>query len=58
MNKGIKKVTGEWINFMNRGDWFYSKFVLSNIFMNEKNIYPDAIYGSVYWGLLKTVKFD
>ena len=47
MNKGIKIATGEWINFMNAGDVFYSNDVLENIFLQtiEKDI--QCIYGDV-----------
>ncbi len=44
MNKGIKRASGEWLIFMNSGDCFYNRFVLSNIFSinrDEMNI----IYG-------------
>ena len=45
MNKGIDAVTGDWINFMNAGDGFYTDNVLNKIFsQNElKNI--DVVYG-------------
>lgn len=35
MNKGIDKANGKWINFMNAGDFFYDKVVLSNIFCDS-----------------------
>lgn len=45
MNKGIDKVTGEWINFMNSGDVFSSTKVLSSVFDNADYSGVDVIYG-------------
>jgi glycosyltransferase involved in cell wall biosynthesis len=45
MNKGIDKANGEWINFMNSGDWFYNKSVISLIFENDYSVY-DLVYGN------------
>lgn len=47
MNKGIKLATGEWLNMMNAGDFFYSNDVLSNVFTSDipnsaKYIYSDC----------------
>lgn len=48
MNKGISAAKGDWIMFMNCGDFFYSDSVLSEIFVhysaNIKN--ADVIYGN------------
>jgi glycosyltransferase involved in cell wall biosynthesis len=45
MNKGIKLATGEWVNFMNAGDAFYSNKTC-NIVANEiKTTATDIIYG-------------
>lgn len=44
MNKGIDIATGEWINFMNAGDYFYTPDVLEKIF-KDKLIEEDFIYG-------------
>ncbi len=45
MNKGIKKATGDWIIFMNSGDWFFNDLVLEKIFSTpfEKNTF---LYGN------------
>ena len=32
MNKGLKMATGDWVNFMNAGDYFANNHVLSDIF--------------------------
>jgi glycosyltransferase involved in cell wall biosynthesis len=49
MNKAIKIATGDWIIFMNSGDKFYNKEVLSTIFNNDLNYKDeniDIIYGN------------
>ena len=45
MNRAVARSLGTWINFMNAGDCFYSKTVLSQIF--NKSNYPNAaiLYG-------------
>ena len=54
MNKGIKYSKGEWINFMNAGDLFYDKNVLSNVFANLILPPINIIYGKTLakyeWG--------
>lgn len=44
MNKAINKATGQWINFMNAGDWFYSSDSIKNVFAIE-NENVDVLYG-------------
>ena len=51
MNKGIEKATGDWINFMNAGDMFYSRNVLADIFIdrlsevnNQDVLYGDTVF--------------
>ena len=46
MNKGIKKATGDYLNFMNSGDCFYNEKVLQNVF--EKQFSCDIIVGKDY----------
>lgn len=45
MNKGLKLATGNWVNFMNSGDCFYSETVLSDIFANRDLTNQGVIYG-------------
>ena len=46
MNKGIKKATGEYLNFMNSGDCFYSKEILEKVSSYHSN--TDFIVGKDY----------
>lgn len=51
MNKGIEHSTGDWIIFMNAGDFFAAPNVLSRIFNNQKSL--DSI--GVIWGQNNTI---
>lgn len=46
MNKGIKAAKGEFLLFLNSGDWLYNKSVLSNIY-SSFSIEYDFIYGDI-----------
>lgn len=56
MNKGIKLATGQWINFMNCGDSFYSKDIVENFTQTLQNYSFDIFYGDVRliydWGII------
>ncbi|WP_343689606.1 glycosyltransferase family 2 protein [Chitinophaga sp.] len=46
MNKGIDRASGEWINFMNVGDWFYNADSVNDVFgANDLSDY-DLVYGN------------
>lgn len=45
MNKGIRQATGEWVNFMNAGDSFVNKDVLSSVDFGALSEYA-LIYGN------------
>ncbi|MBK2297064.1 glycosyltransferase family 2 protein [Francisella philomiragia] len=46
MNKGIALAKGQWLNFMNAGDSFYSKDVLQKVFAHEFSQDIAVIYGN------------
>lgn len=48
MNKGIDKATGEYLLFLNAGDWLYTKDALAN-FVNKMILNPnmDIYYGNI-----------
>lgn len=48
MNKGIDIATGEWINFMNAGDTFYSNDTISTV-INNLQSNTDLISGNIYY---------
>lgn len=49
MNKGIRAATGTWLNFMNAGDSFHNKQVLSNVFNNNPDLSNfSLVYGYKY----------
>lgn len=45
MNKAMASCSGDYINYMNAGDCFYSETVLSDIFDTDKHLTGDIIYG-------------
>jgi glycosyltransferase involved in cell wall biosynthesis len=63
MNKGIDLATGEWISFMNAGDCYYDKEVLSTVFSQDFGE-ADFIYGHTnflsgdFTGIVKAWEFD
>ena len=65
MNKGIKLANGEWINFMNAGDYFESEKVIENIYSDDKIqdknvsvIYGDTIYINYDKNTIKSKKIE
>jgi glycosyltransferase involved in cell wall biosynthesis len=63
MNKGIDLASGEWINFLNAGDYFYEKDTVQRVF-NKNSGGADFIYGHTYFlggdfkGVVKAWDFD
>lgn len=53
MNKGIKVATGDWIIFMNCGDYFFSSDIITQVF-SQMLIGIDVVYGGAWvrsmWG--------
>lgn len=48
MNKGLALASGKWINFMNAGDIFASKNVISDLFSETPNENVLCVYGDHY----------
>ncbi len=46
MNKGIAHAKGEWLQFLNSGDWFVGNNVLRDVFRTPLN--GDIVYGDYY----------
>lgn len=59
MNKGLEKVTGEWVNFMNSGDSFFCNKTLNQLFEQEIPLTTGVVFGDTYTkkGLLKMIPF-
>jgi len=57
MNLGTKFATGKYINFMNSGDFFYKKNIVSNLFKIKQKV--DVLYGDCkvkYPNFTKTIR--
>ncbi len=47
MNKGVAKASGDYIHFLNSGDWLYDENVIENVLKAASNDAPDVIYGDI-----------
>jgi glycosyltransferase involved in cell wall biosynthesis len=53
MNKGIAHAKGEWLQFLNSGDWLADKEILNFVFNKtpfDKDNNVDIVYGNIYQG--------
>jgi len=51
MNKSLKNCSGDWVIFMNAGDYFYSENIVSDLLVENYDDSTSVLYGGV-------VKFD
>jgi len=59
MNKGISMATGEWINFLNGGDYYFDSSTLANVFEQNDLEKIDFIFGdsiNVYGNSVRYIK--
>ncbi len=49
MNKAIDRATGEWINFINAGDYYFHSNTIAEVFSREIEDTIDFIYGDHIW---------
>ena len=56
MNKGLDRITGDWVYFIGADDELYSTTVLSDIF-EKKTIDNEVIYGNAYYLKRKKIRF-
>lgn len=56
MNKGILKAQGEYLLFLNSGDYLYNSDVLKNVF--DFNYNHDIIYGDLFFLLVDTQSYN
>jgi len=61
MNKGIAHAKGEWLQFLNSGDWLCQPTVLERVFSNEHDadiLYGNGIYDSEGESIMRTYPKD
>ena len=58
MNKGLKNVAGDYVSFLNAGDYYCNEYVLDSLFSDIKN--EDVVYGDIYVdsGLQKPTRYQ
>lgn len=49
MNKAIARASGEWISFINAGDYYFQSSTISEVFANKIDENIDFIYGDYVW---------
>jgi glycosyltransferase involved in cell wall biosynthesis len=59
MNKSSNYCRGDWVCFLNSGDLFFDKNVLTSIFNSVSRLKPDFIYGDTsYYSLLQNFEYQ
>ena len=58
MNKGVKASSGEWLIFMNSGDWFYEVTTIEKIFLCRDLSTTEFVYGNTLKRSAHKIKVD